>query len=120
MANPEYKINKDTSIKILIILKDEDGNIVPVTTSDRHSVQIKAPYANIVSYPYTVGITGPVISYGSQSGSTYFYFTLTANHLGDWKYKVQYDAFASGSYELIGPYIKAATVGSFRVVDDDF
>jgi hypothetical protein len=117
---PDYTVNKDTSIKILVILKDEDGIIIPITTPDRHAVQLKSPYGNTTIPPLTVGITGPVISYGAASGSTYFFFTVIANHLGDWKYKVQYDALASGSYELIGPFIKTAKVGSFRVVNDDF
>jgi hypothetical protein len=117
---PEYTFNKDTTIKILAILKDEDGNIIPVTTPDRFAVTIKAPYGNIFTSPITVGVTGSTLSYGSLSGPSQFYFTTIANRQGDYKYKIQYDGAASGAYELIGPIIKVATVGSFRVVDDDF
>jgi len=117
---PEYKFNKDTTIKVLATVKDEDGNIIPVTTPERFAVTIKSPYANVTSSPITVGVTGSTLSYGALSGPSQFYFTTVANHKGDWKYKIQYDAGASGSYEVIGPIIKVATVGSFRVVDDDF
>lgn len=112
--------NKDSTIVVFTTLKDQYGTIIPLTTPERFTVQIKSPYGNTNSSPYTIGITGSIVTYGGKSGPSQFYFTTTADHLGDYKYKVQYSSFASGSYELIGPFIKAATVGSFRVVDDDF
>lgn len=116
----ELNFNRDTTITVNSTLKDENGNVVPLTTPERFTVQIKAPYSNTVSYPYTTGITGPIYSYNGKSGPSIFYFTYNATAQGDHKYKIQYNAFASGSYEVLGPYMKVATIGSFRIVQDDF
>ena len=117
---PEYNFTKDSTIVVFATLYDQDGVTIPLTTPERFVVSIKSPYANTTSLPNSVGITGSICSYEGKSGPSQFYFVANADHLGDYKYKIQYSAFASGSYELIGPYIKTATVGSFRVVDDDF
>ena len=119
-VTPQYTYNKNTSIQILVMVKDTSSVVIPQNTGDRFTVQIKPPYANIIVPPYSVGVTGSIISYGNQSGCANFYFNILANATGDWKYKVQYNAFASGSYPLIGPFIQIAGVGAFRVVDDDF
>lgn len=123
MGTSVYNFNRDTTVTVYVTLTDENGNIIPLTTPDRFTVQIKEPYSTTPELPYSKGITGPTYIYNNNSGSSgagQFYFTVVANKLGDWKYKVQYDGGASGSYQLIGPLIKTATVGSFRVVDDDF
>lgn len=116
----DYVFNRDTTIRINATVKDEYGNVVPVWTPERFTVQIKTPQNNTTVYPYTTGVTGPAYSYNGQSGPSIFYFTYNATLEGDYKYKIQYNAFASGSYQLIGPLFKVATVGTFRVVDDAF
>jgi hypothetical protein len=119
---PEYKFFKDTTVKVYSTVKDEYGNIIPLSTVTHFSVQIKSPYADSSVSPLSTGITGPTVAYGSNTGPTgpsQFYFTYVANTLGTFKYKIQYNT-ATGPTGPIGPHMKAATVGSFRVVDDDF
>lgn len=114
----DYKINADTSVKVYSLIKDECGVIIPLASTYLFTVTLKTPYGNLTTGPLSVGITGPIVSYGSISGPSQFFFTTIGTMLGDWKYKIQYDSTGNtGSY---GPAIKAATVGSFRVVDDDF
>ena len=111
-------VNKNTTVYVNALVKDNNGYIVPVTNTYLFNVTIKVPYGNLNTGPLTTGITGPIVAYNGFTGPSQFFFSVLASTLGDYKYKIQYDSTqATGSY---GPIMMVATVDTFRVIDDDF
>jgi len=111
-------VNKNTTVFVSALVKDPNGNIIPLNNTYLFTVTIKTPYGNLSTGPLSVGITGPQVAYGNITGPSQYYFSVLAQNTGDYKYKIQYDSTQNtGSY---GPAVAVATVDTFRVVDDDF
>jgi len=111
-------VNKNTTVFVNALVKDQNGFIVPLNNTYLFNVTIKVPYGNLTTGPLATGITGPMVSYNGITGPSQYFFTVLAQTTGDYKYKIQYDSTQNtGSY---GPQVAVATVDTFRVVDDDF